>query len=131
MIVAEKRRLQDEKIIKKNLKKIVSKTGYRKIWDSEEWKIKRQLLLIKVGNKCQWCDNTNYLQMAHISERTWEDYTDKEYLETDEVLILCRKCHYAKAHGKLKCPDCEGYMVDNGYDSCYNCNFVSPEEYYR
>jgi len=99
-----------------------SKQLYRKIWDSKEWKIKRELLLIKVGHKCQWCINTTYLQMAHISECTWVDLTDEEYLTTDQVLILCRKCHYAKKHGKVKCPCCEGYKSNNKFNTCWKCN---------
>ena len=52
--------------------------GYRKIWDSKEWKIKRELLLKKIGHKCQWCINTTYLQMAHVSEYTWKYMNDEE-----------------------------------------------------
>ncbi len=95
---------------------------YRQIWRSKEWKIKREILLKKVNNKCQWCDNTTYLQMAHIVENTQNIMTDKEYLETNQVLILCRKCHYAKSHGKVRCPCCNGYKVKNQFNTCWKCN---------
>ena len=47
---------------------------------------------------------------------------NEEYLKTDKVITLCRKCHYLNHQGKKLCRVCKENYHEIQYEMCWNCN---------
>lgn len=65
----------------------------------------------------------NYPDLLEEYEREVEKIC-ADYIKTDRVKLLCRKCHYAYMHGAIKiCPRCEEHYIKNSsYEYCYKCH---------
>jgi ribosomal protein L32/predicted Zn-ribbon and HTH transcriptional regulator len=51
-----------------------------------------------------------------IKERTNQDYMDFK-----DVVILCRRCAFARLKGMYLCPNCKKKYVPNRFDVCFDC----------
>lgn len=74
---------------------------YSDLLRKDEWKSKREELLLECDSQCQWCKSTNNLQVHHKyyvmypngqKVMPW-DYPNKAFM------VLCDKCH-KKYHEK-------------------------------
>lgn len=94
---------------------------------SEEWKHKRDIVLVRDNFKCSCCGDTENLNVHHI---TYENYKD-EYLH--ELITLCKKCHY-KAHKKhliimiLNKKEMDAFKILNDKLSAFNKDVICVAE---
>jgi len=68
------------------------------IFKSEDWKRIRELILLIDNYECKMCGDTNSLNVHHIK---YEGVLYRERLNTDKVIVLCRRCH-KKVHQTSK-----------------------------
>ena len=59
-----------------------------------EWRLRRNRVLLRAGNKCELCDSHERLDVHH---RTYERYGDEQL---NDLIALCRICHQ-RHHGIL------------------------------
>ena len=65
----------------------LSRMRFEEYLKTPEWKTRRSRALIRAGNRCQVCTNTDRLEVHH---RSYERFGD-ELLE--DLVVMCRKCH--------------------------------------
>lgn len=61
-----------------------------------------------------------YDELVEKYKQEVKDIVEK-YLNTEEVLVLCRRCHYAFEKGMKLCHICKENYHYPKYDYCYNC----------
>ena len=80
---------------------IKPKQTYDDLLRTEEWKEKRNHILMRDGCQCQWCGSTTNLNVHHKYYLQYPNHRKvKPWNYPDDALItLCRDCH-KKAHQK-------------------------------
>lgn len=61
-------------------------------WDSKEWKDNRERVL-KKNKRCMGCGSEENL-VIHHPKKGYNSYVHYEYLNMEDVIVLCRRCHY-------------------------------------
>ena len=52
----------------------------------------------------------------------WRAEYEKTYMDFENVVILCRKCHFALHKGKKLCDKCKTNYHNPRYSMCFKCN---------
>ena len=52
----------------------------------------------------------------------WRAEYERTYMDFENVIILCKKCHYALHHGKVLCQRCRVHYHNPRYPVCFSCN---------
>jgi len=58
-------------------------------------------------------------KFADWKKRTLETYMD---FSPENIIILCKRCHYALHKGMVLCKNCKQKYHKRRYDFCYECN---------
>ena len=54
-------------------------------------------------------------------------FSKQDYLDlSKDIMILCKRCHYALHKGKKLCPVCKSRYVSRRYSVCFKC--LSPQQ---
>lgn len=94
-----------------------------KPWQTVAWR-NRRAEFIK-GKSCKWCKSTEYLTIEHLDPPN--TLTDEDYLAFKNVIILCRKCAYARLKRMNLCPECKTAYKPRKFARCFEC-FKKTEE---
>lgn len=60
----------------------------------------------------------------NYKKKARKDYKD---LENQDILILCKRCHYAYHKGMVLCKECGKKYHKGGYDMCWDCFVKTPK----
>lgn len=82
---------------------VKTKTAYDLLLERPEWKAYRLKVLAIKGEKCEWCQSDENLQVHH---KYYLKYPDGKHIlpweyNINALLVLCKDCH-TKAHKKYK-----------------------------
>lgn len=96
----------------------------RSPWQSKGWKEKR-LEILSRRPKCEWCDKTTKLQIAHkdITSRWTPNYLE---LKDKDIMVLCAGCHLGHHKGLNKCP-CGNWKRIRS-KTCWTCRPKKEQE---
>ena len=89
----------------------------QKPWETKEWREKREKFI--KNKSCEWCDSKKYLTIDHLLPHNTQTY--KDYMDFKEVIILCRKCAYARLKGMVLCKACKKHYHPPKFKTCYKC----------
>lgn len=89
------------------------------IYKSPEWKAFKEKCINDAGGKCSWCGSTEALAPHHMLEYSYK--TEWDYLDPRNVVVLCKRCHFAVHHGKILCPKCRKNYMRYENNCCYSC----------
>lgn len=115
----------------------LSESLFRKIYSTKEWQEKRAVFI--EGKSCEW--NPNHKGPLVIDHLAYEKedgtkFTDEEYMDFEKLhregklLVLCRRCAYARRNNKVLCKVCKENYHGKKYDMCFKCLIKqNPEDY--
>jgi len=69
---------------------------YDEYLSSPEWKTRRRMKILEVGERCQLCDSDK--KPLHVHHRTYDRRGDEHPMD---LTVLCEPCH-AKYHDKVR-----------------------------
>ena len=58
----------------------------------------------------------------------WRIEYERTYMDFENVVILCRRCHFALHKGKVLCSRCKIHYHNPRYQMCFECNKVKAVE---
>ena len=74
-----------------------------------------------------------YFQQEHEEEikKRYAEYklkAKKDYgdLENSDIILICKRCHFAYHNGMVLCKTCKKTYHKRQYSSCYNCKTYNP-----
>jgi len=133
IISTELREKEEQRIIRAEemrLKREEERKIYaRKIKNARKtkaWKDARQKL---IGEFCEQCGSTESLVIHHWDETSYNDIENYKNIKDENVITLCKRCHFALHKRMDLCPICKKNYKKHFYQTCYQCAFsTSPNK---
>jgi len=108
-----------------------------KLYQTAKWRNARKTFI--EGKKCDWnLEHEGPLVLDHTTyiNADGSTMTDEQLLEFDKLhangglLVLCRKCAYARRNNKILCKKCGENYHNPKFNQCFQClKSENPEEY--
>jgi len=79
----------------------------------------------EVDRNVFWNARNNFISKNREKiDETYQHYKQREhekYLEMNDVVTICKRCHGALRYGKRICPICKKRYISFSFKMCYNC----------
>lgn len=108
-----------------------------KLYQTTQWKTARKAFI--VGKNCDWNEkHEGPLILDHLTyiNPDGSSMNDEQLLEFEKLhsegklLILCRRCAFARRNNKVLCKKCGKNYHSPKYNQCFNCLKSENEENY-
>lgn len=61
-------------------------------------------------------------ELTDIKFNAWRVKYERVYMDFKNIIILCKKCHFALHKGKKLCDRCKIHCHNPRYPMCFSCN---------
>jgi hypothetical protein len=99
----------------------------QKLYRSKDWR-GRRLEILAANPTCRFCKRGGpegvVLQVHHVKagfERSDLEREQYASLRAEDVIVICKSCHYCVHAGMVPCPTCSGWKRPQSPTSCQRC----------